>query len=70
MAKEITAKVIKTAKSEFPLYIEKKKKEGNKIKILESPYHKGLLNVRSAIEVNGRKQRLWFDPKVKKWRTA
>jgi hypothetical protein len=62
----VPKKIIEQAEKEFPLYLERIRKKGDKVVVLKPPYHDGLINVRGLLEVNGIPKRIFFHEG--KWR--
>ena len=64
----ITEELVDLANKEFELYLARKRKKGETLKVLEPPYHQGLGSIRAALEVNGAKKRIFFHQG--RWRVA
>lgn len=66
----VTDDLVNEAKVEFKKALKRKRARGHEVKIVKSPYHEGLSNVRSVLEVDGVEQRLFFHKASKRWRLS
>jgi hypothetical protein len=56
------------AKHQFDVYLERRRKKGEKVRVLKPPYRVG--QVRAMLEVDGIRMRAFFREEVGLWRKA
>jgi hypothetical protein len=69
-AKKITPSMVRSAKLSLEANIKRREKKGEKVGIVEKPYHKGFGHIRCVLSIDGKKQRMFYLPETNLWRKA